>query len=70
MFEIDIPGFGLVRLEHLVTDFTGTLSIDGTLELGIREQLSKISEFLKEAGESIPLPRGVPTLLKTVQMGL
>ena len=47
MFEIDIPGFGLVRLEHLVTDFTGTLSIDGTLVPGIREQLSKISEFLK-----------------------
>jgi soluble P-type ATPase len=47
MFEIDIPGFGLMRLEHLVTDFTGTLSIDGTLVPGIREQLSKISKFLK-----------------------
>jgi soluble P-type ATPase len=47
MFEIDIPGFGLVRLEHLVTDFTGTLSVDGRLLPGIREQLGKISEFLK-----------------------
>ena len=47
MFEIDIPGFGLVRLEHLVTDFTGTLSVDGMLVPGIREQLGKISEFLK-----------------------
>lgn len=27
MFEIDIPGFGFVRLEHLVSDFTGTLSV-------------------------------------------
>lgn len=25
MLELDIPGFGLVRLEHLVSDFTGTL---------------------------------------------
>jgi soluble P-type ATPase len=47
MFEIDIPGFGLVRLEHLVTDFTGTLSVDGMLLPGIREQLRKISEFLR-----------------------
>ena len=29
MFKIDIPGFGVVRLEHLVSDFTGTLSVDG-----------------------------------------
>jgi len=28
MFELDIPGFGLIRLEHLVSDFTGTLSVD------------------------------------------
>jgi hypothetical protein len=24
MFEIDIPGFGPVRLEHLVSDFDNT----------------------------------------------
>lgn len=29
MFELDIQGFGFVRLEHLVSDFTGTLSVDG-----------------------------------------
>lgn len=27
MLEIDVPGFGLVQLEHLVSDFTGTSSI-------------------------------------------
>jgi len=47
MFELEIPGFGLVRLEHLVTDFTGTLSIDGKLIPGVKERLNKISEFLK-----------------------
>jgi len=31
MFEINIPGFGFVRLAHLVSDFTGTLSVDGKL---------------------------------------
>jgi soluble P-type ATPase len=47
MFELDIPGFGPLRLEHLVSDFTGTLSVDGGLVEGVRERLNKISEFLK-----------------------
>jgi soluble P-type ATPase len=47
MFEIDIPGFGLVRLEHLVSDFTGTLSVDGALFPGVRGQLNEIAKFLK-----------------------
>ncbi len=47
MFEIDIPGFGFVRLEHFVSDFTGTLSVDGKLLSGVKERLDKISEFLK-----------------------
>ncbi len=46
MFELDIPGFGFVRLEHLVSDFTGTLSVDGKLLPGVRERLNKIAEFL------------------------
>ena len=46
MLEIIIPGFGMVKLEHLVSDFTGTLSIDGALIPGVREQLNKIARFL------------------------
>jgi soluble P-type ATPase len=47
MLEIDISGFGPVQLEHLVSDFTGTLSVDGRLLPGVREQLKIISEFMK-----------------------
>ena len=47
MFELDIPGFGLVRLEHLVSDFTGTLSVDGKLLPGVKEQLNRIAGFLE-----------------------
>jgi soluble P-type ATPase len=47
MLEIDIPGFGKVRLEYLVSDFTGTLSVDGGLFHGVRERLNTIAEFLK-----------------------
>ena len=47
MFELDIPGFGHVELEHLVSDFTGTLSVDGGLLPGVTERLNEIAEFLK-----------------------
>ena len=46
MFELDIPGFGHVRLEHLISDFTGTLSVDGRLVPGVREALNEIAEIL------------------------
>jgi len=35
MLEIAVPGFGPVRLAHLVSDFTGTLSVDGELLPGV-----------------------------------
>jgi P-type E1-E2 ATPase len=46
MLEINIPGFGLVRLEHLVSDFSGTLSVDGKLLPGVREQLNALAQML------------------------
>jgi soluble P-type ATPase len=47
MLEMDIPGFGEVRLGHLVSDFTGTLSLDGKLLPGVEERLDRIAEILK-----------------------
>ena len=47
MLEINIPGFGLVRLEHLVSDFTGTLSVDGMLLPKVEARLNKLSETMK-----------------------
>jgi soluble P-type ATPase len=47
MLEVDIPGFGLVKLEYLVSDFTGTLSVDGRFVQGIKGKLLRISEYLK-----------------------
>jgi soluble P-type ATPase len=47
MLEIDIPGFGPVRLEHLVSDFTGTLSVDGMLLPEVEVRLNKLSEIMK-----------------------
>jgi soluble P-type ATPase len=47
MFELDIPGFGPIGLEHLVSDYTGTLSVDGKLVPGVKDRLNKVSDFLK-----------------------
>jgi len=47
MLEIDIPGFGLVRLEHLVSDFTGTLSVDGRLLPEVDGRLNRLAELMK-----------------------
>ncbi len=47
MLEIEIPGFGPIKLEHLVSDFTGTLSVGGKLIPGVEDRLNQISEFMK-----------------------
>jgi len=47
VIEITIPGFGLLKLDHLVSDFTGTLSVDGKLLPNIREKLTEVAKSLK-----------------------
>jgi soluble P-type ATPase len=47
MFTLDIPGFGPVQLKYLVSDFTGTLSVDGRLLEGVRDRLNEIGGFLE-----------------------
>ena len=46
MLEIDIPGFGVLQLEHLVCDFTGTLSVDGHLLPGVNELINQLAASL------------------------
>ncbi|WP_297057717.1 ATPase P [Thermosulfurimonas sp.] len=46
MIRVEIPGFGPVEIAHLVSDFTGTLSVDGRLVEGVRERLLSLSERL------------------------
>ncbi len=47
MLDVDIPGFGSLRLEYLICDFTGTLSKDGHLLPRVREKLNEIADSLK-----------------------
>jgi len=43
--HIDIPGFGILKLKHLVSDYTGTLSHDGKLISGVSEMLAELSRI-------------------------
>lgn len=45
--EIDIPGFGLLKLFYLVTDFNGTLALDGNLPPQVKKKLNALSESLE-----------------------
>lgn len=47
MLTIPIPGFGELRLVHLVCDLNGTLAHDGRLLDGIREVLAELARDLR-----------------------
>ncbi len=47
MIEVEIPGKGEYRIENLVSDFTGTLSVGGVLLPGVAEAIRRLSEKLE-----------------------
>jgi P-type E1-E2 ATPase len=44
VIELNIPGRGLLRLQHLVTDVNGTLAIDGQLMEGIANKIGLLND--------------------------
>lgn len=46
MIEINIPGRGVLRLEHLVTDVNGTLAVDGQLIEGVAQRIGSLKDRL------------------------
>lgn len=47
MITVDIQGFGLLELEHFVTDFSGTLSEDGKIFPGVKATLNELADKMK-----------------------
>lgn len=47
MIAHTIPGFGALRLEHLVLDFNGTLALDGRLLPGVRPRLRRLASRVR-----------------------
>jgi len=46
MIEINIPGNKILKLEHLVLDYNGTIAFDGALIDGVKECLAELSQML------------------------
>lgn len=46
MIALDVPGFGALRLAHLVCDFNGTLACDGRLVRGVQERLVALARVI------------------------
>ncbi len=47
MIELNIPGRGIITLEHLVSDVNGTLALDGQLFEGVPKQLNSLRDRLQ-----------------------
>jgi soluble P-type ATPase len=47
MIELDVPGRGILRLQHLVSDVNGTLAVDGRLIDGAARGLLALSDRLQ-----------------------
>jgi len=46
VIELNIPGRGLLRLQHLVTDVNGTLALDGQLIEGLAKRIGLLKDRL------------------------
>jgi soluble P-type ATPase len=46
MIDLNIPGHGMIQLQHLVCDINGTLAVDGQLLEGVKLRLSALHDRL------------------------
>ena len=46
MIEINIPGNKILKIEHLVLDYNGTIAFDGALIDGVKKCLAELSQML------------------------
>ena len=46
MIEINIPGRGIYRFEHLALDLNGTIALDGVLIEGVQERIQNLSRLM------------------------
>jgi soluble P-type ATPase len=44
--RIDIPGFGKIQINAILSDYTGTLAFSGKLVTGVKDRLHRLAELL------------------------
>ncbi len=47
MIELNVPGRGLIQIEHLVSDVNGTLAVDGQLIEGLTRSIRNLGDRLE-----------------------
>jgi len=47
MIEIQIPGFGELKLSHIVLDYNGTVALDGQILEGVNGRLKKLAQIFQ-----------------------
>jgi len=47
MLDLNIPGFGKIKIEHIIFDFNGTLAVDGKLIDGLATPLADLAARFK-----------------------
>lgn len=47
MLSIDIPGYGILEIEHLVLDVNGTIAHDGVVLEGVAEQIAALAPVVR-----------------------
>lgn len=47
MIKIAIPGFGLLEINHVVTDYTGTHSFHGVVRKSVRARLARLAKLVE-----------------------
>src|SRR6478609_6350918 len=47
MISLDVPDFGLLELHHLVSDYNGTLALDGFLHAGVAERIRALAKLIE-----------------------
>lgn len=47
MIRVDVPGFGVLALTQLVSDYNGTLALDGKLLPGVAEAITRVASHLQ-----------------------
>lgn len=43
MSPVEIPGFGVLKVEHLLLDYNGTIAVDGALLEGVADRIQRLS---------------------------
>ena len=76
MLEVAIPGHAPLRLNHLITDYNGTLACDGILLAGVPERLIALAQRLTvhvvtadTFGKAAAALEGIPCQLRILPPG-